>query len=54
MTAQQELQGKVAIVSGSAKGIGAAVCVELASRYVPVVFCFSALPSEDASLTDAV
>jgi len=28
----QTLKGKVAIVSGGAKGIGAATCVELASR----------------------
>jgi 3-oxoacyl-[acyl-carrier protein] reductase len=32
--AAESLAGKVAIVSGSAKGIGAATCVELASRQV--------------------
>jgi hypothetical protein len=32
MTGSQTLEGKLAIVSGSAKGIGAATCVELASR----------------------
>ncbi|PMD13531.1 short chain type dehydrogenase [Hyaloscypha hepaticicola] len=32
--AAQSLAGKVAIVSGSSKGIGAATCVELASRQV--------------------
>ncbi|OAL45652.1 short chain type dehydrogenase [Pyrenochaeta sp. DS3sAY3a] len=37
MTAEQGLQGKLALVSGSAKGIGAAVCVELASRGAQVV-----------------
>lgn len=30
--AEQMFKGKVAIVSGSARGIGAATCVELASR----------------------
>ena len=29
----QTLDGKLAIVSGSSKGIGAAVAIELASRY---------------------
>jgi len=32
--AEESLAGKVAIVSGSAKGIGAATCVELATRQV--------------------
>ena len=32
MTVEQTLSGKVAVVSGSAKGIGAATCIELASR----------------------
>jgi NADP-dependent 3-hydroxy acid dehydrogenase YdfG len=32
--AAESLAGKVAIVSGSAKGIGAATCVELATRQV--------------------
>src|SRR3981081_2651290 len=31
---EESLAGKVAIVSGSAKGIGAATCVELATRQV--------------------
>lgn len=43
MTAEQGLQGKLALVSGSAKGIGAAVCVELASRYVPFVSYFNGI-----------
>lgn len=30
----ESLKGKVAVVSGSAKGIGAATCVELASKSV--------------------
>ena len=33
MAVEQTLLGKVAIVSGSARGIGAATCIELASRY---------------------
>ncbi|KIW90071.1 uncharacterized protein Z519_09502 [Cladophialophora bantiana CBS 173.52] len=37
MVAEQTLKGKVAIVSGSARGIGAAVCVELASRGALVI-----------------
>jgi NAD(P)-dependent dehydrogenase (short-subunit alcohol dehydrogenase family) len=32
--AVESLAGKVAIVSGSSRGIGAATCVELASRQV--------------------
>lgn len=32
MALEQTLTGKVAIVSGSARGIGAATCIELASR----------------------
>ncbi|KAN0093463.1 short chain dehydrogenase [Hyaloscypha variabilis] len=35
--AEESLAGKVAIVSGSAKGIGAATCVELATRGAIVV-----------------
>ena len=34
MATEQTLKGKLALVSGSARGIGAATCVELASRYV--------------------
>ena len=31
---EESLAGKIAIVSGSAKGIGAATCVELVTRQV--------------------
>ena len=31
---EQTLAGKVALVSGAAWGIGAAICVELGSKYV--------------------
>ena len=44
MTTEQTLQGKLALVSGSAKGIGAATCVELASRYAVVASRQSSWP----------
>ncbi|OAL35057.1 hypothetical protein AYO20_05772 [Fonsecaea nubica] len=37
MTGEQTMKGKVAIVSGSAKGIGAATCLELAARGALVI-----------------
>jgi hypothetical protein len=39
MARSQTLEGKVAIVSGSAKGIGASTCIELASRCVMSSMC---------------
>ena len=38
MTGIESLKGKIALVSGSAKGIGAAICVELASKSVAHLF----------------
>jgi NAD(P)-dependent dehydrogenase (short-subunit alcohol dehydrogenase family) len=45
--AEESLAGKVAIVSGSAKGIGAATCVELATRQV---FGFPGVHSKEKRL----
>lgn len=49
-----ELQGKVAIVTGSATGIGAAVAVGLARRGANVVVNYSKSEAEAAQTADAV
>ncbi|KAK4946329.1 hypothetical protein LTR10_014527 [Elasticomyces elasticus] len=53
MATERSLIGKVAIVSGSAKGIGAATCVELASRGALVIVNYP-WPSEKSDAEDVL
>ena len=43
---------KTAIVTGGSRGIGRAICIELASRGVQIAFCGRSLNANTASLEE--